>query len=240
MALDDALAKLSALDQEQGRVVELRFFGGLTEEETAEVLSVPSRTIKRKWVAANTFPSESFRRGDGTKRETSPGACFQLQAPALGAPHRGSSAIRLTCPRSGSMSNAKNPARYGAKPLILVCNTPRLRGRRAIRAPIRPALIPGFWTVHAQARPGIPVDHVVLGHCLVNVISVGDQQEVMPEQASTSVQPAGSPSPHLSVLIDGHSLGENEREPRGVSLVFRSIIDLFSQRKARWSTVLHA
>jgi RNA polymerase sigma factor (TIGR02999 family) len=55
MALDDALAKLSALDEEQGRVVELRFFGGLTEEETAEVLSVSSRTIKRKWVAAKTF-----------------------------------------------------------------------------------------------------------------------------------------------------------------------------------------
>ena len=55
MALDDALGKLSALDEEQGRVVELRFFGGLTEEETAEVLSISSRTVKRKWVAAKTF-----------------------------------------------------------------------------------------------------------------------------------------------------------------------------------------
>ena len=44
IAVDDALAKLTALDSEQGRVVELRFFGGLTEEETAEVLSVSSRT----------------------------------------------------------------------------------------------------------------------------------------------------------------------------------------------------
>jgi len=55
IALDDALAKLTALDAEQGRLVELRFFGGLTEEETAEALSVSSRTVKRKWVAAKTF-----------------------------------------------------------------------------------------------------------------------------------------------------------------------------------------
>ena len=55
LALDDALAKLAALDSEQGQVVELRFFGGLTEEETAEVLSVSSRTIHRKWLAAKTF-----------------------------------------------------------------------------------------------------------------------------------------------------------------------------------------
>jgi RNA polymerase sigma factor (TIGR02999 family) len=55
MALDDALVKLTALDSEQGRVVELRFFGGLTEEETAEVLSISSRTVKRKWLAARTF-----------------------------------------------------------------------------------------------------------------------------------------------------------------------------------------
>ena len=63
MALDDALAKLSALDEEQGRVVELRFFGGLTEEETAEVLSVSSRTIKRKWVAAKTFLFRELSKG---------------------------------------------------------------------------------------------------------------------------------------------------------------------------------
>jgi RNA polymerase sigma-70 factor (ECF subfamily) len=55
LALDDALVKLSALDSEQGRVVELRFFGGLTAEETAEVLSVSSKTIQRKWLAAKTF-----------------------------------------------------------------------------------------------------------------------------------------------------------------------------------------
>jgi RNA polymerase sigma-70 factor, ECF subfamily len=55
IALDDALAKLTALDEEQARVVELRFFGGLTEKETAEVLSVSSKTVQRKWLAARTF-----------------------------------------------------------------------------------------------------------------------------------------------------------------------------------------
>ena len=55
IALDDALVKLAALNPEQGRVVELRFFGGLTEEEIADVLSVSSRTIERKWRAAKSF-----------------------------------------------------------------------------------------------------------------------------------------------------------------------------------------
>jgi RNA polymerase sigma factor (TIGR02999 family) len=65
IALDDALAKLTALDPEQGQVVELRFFGGLTEEETADVLSVSSRTVKRKWVAAKTF---LYRELSGSER----------------------------------------------------------------------------------------------------------------------------------------------------------------------------
>ena len=65
IALDDALAKLTALDPEQGQVVELRFFGGLTEEETAEALSVSARTVKRKWVAAKTF---LYRELSGSER----------------------------------------------------------------------------------------------------------------------------------------------------------------------------
>jgi RNA polymerase sigma factor (TIGR02999 family) len=65
IALDDALAKLTALDEEQGRVVELRFFGGLTEDETAEVLSVSSKTIQRKWIAARAF---LFRELSGSSR----------------------------------------------------------------------------------------------------------------------------------------------------------------------------
>ena len=55
IGLDDALSRLSSLDEEQGRIVELRFFGGLTEDETAEVLHVSARTVHRKWLLAKAF-----------------------------------------------------------------------------------------------------------------------------------------------------------------------------------------
>jgi RNA polymerase sigma factor (TIGR02999 family) len=55
IALDDALVRLAELDAEQGRVVELRFFGGLTEGETAEVLEVSPSTVHRKWLLAKAF-----------------------------------------------------------------------------------------------------------------------------------------------------------------------------------------
>jgi len=53
--LDDALLSLSARDRQQARVVELRFFGGLSIEETAEVLSVSPSTVKRDWAAARAW-----------------------------------------------------------------------------------------------------------------------------------------------------------------------------------------
>jgi RNA polymerase sigma factor (TIGR02999 family) len=52
LALDRALQKLEQLDAEQARIVELRFFGGLTVEETAAVLGVSAATIKREWALA--------------------------------------------------------------------------------------------------------------------------------------------------------------------------------------------
>ena len=52
IALDLALQKLEALDPEQGRIVELRFFGGLTVEETAAALGISARTVKREWALA--------------------------------------------------------------------------------------------------------------------------------------------------------------------------------------------
>ena len=52
IALDQALTRLENLDKEQGRIVELRFFGGLTIEETAEVLDVSPATVKREWTTA--------------------------------------------------------------------------------------------------------------------------------------------------------------------------------------------
>jgi RNA polymerase sigma-70 factor, ECF subfamily len=52
LALDTALQKLEALDPDQGRIVELRFFGGLTVEETAAVLGISPATVKREWAVA--------------------------------------------------------------------------------------------------------------------------------------------------------------------------------------------
>jgi RNA polymerase sigma factor (TIGR02999 family) len=52
LALNDALTRLEALDPDQARVVELRFFGGLTIEEAAEVMRVSPGTIKREWAVA--------------------------------------------------------------------------------------------------------------------------------------------------------------------------------------------
>ena len=55
IALDDALTQLATLDPQQGRIVELRFFGGLTIEETAEVLGISTATIKREWISAKAW-----------------------------------------------------------------------------------------------------------------------------------------------------------------------------------------
>ena len=55
VALDEALVRLAALDARQARVIELRFFGGLTEEETAESLGIGLRTVKRDWAKARSW-----------------------------------------------------------------------------------------------------------------------------------------------------------------------------------------
>ena len=55
VALDEALASLSKLDARQSKVVELRFFGGLTVEETAEVLKVSTGTVRRDWSLARAW-----------------------------------------------------------------------------------------------------------------------------------------------------------------------------------------
>ena len=55
VALDDALIRLAALDARQAQVVELRFFGGLTEDETAETLGIDLRTVKRDWAKARSW-----------------------------------------------------------------------------------------------------------------------------------------------------------------------------------------
>jgi RNA polymerase sigma-70 factor (ECF subfamily) len=55
VALDDALQRLEAMDAQQAKIIELRFFGGLTIEETAEVLSISPATVKREWSWAKAW-----------------------------------------------------------------------------------------------------------------------------------------------------------------------------------------
>ena len=55
VALDDALKALSAIDERKSKIVELKFFGGLSVEETAEVLRVSSDTVVRDWRLAKTW-----------------------------------------------------------------------------------------------------------------------------------------------------------------------------------------
>jgi len=55
VALDDALDALAKLDERQSRMVELRFFGGLSIEETSEVLGLSAPTVKREWASARAW-----------------------------------------------------------------------------------------------------------------------------------------------------------------------------------------
>ena len=55
VALDEALERLATVDPQQGRVVELRFFAGLSVEETAEALGVSPATVKRDWATAKLW-----------------------------------------------------------------------------------------------------------------------------------------------------------------------------------------
>jgi RNA polymerase sigma factor (TIGR02999 family) len=55
VALDEALTTLAKVDERKSRLVELRYFGGLTIEETAAVLGVSDETIRREWLRAKAF-----------------------------------------------------------------------------------------------------------------------------------------------------------------------------------------
>lgn len=65
LALDDALNRLHELDPRQARVVELRYFGGLSVEETAEALSTSPATVKRDWAVARAWLHRELEREDG-------------------------------------------------------------------------------------------------------------------------------------------------------------------------------
>jgi RNA polymerase sigma factor (sigma-70 family) len=67
-ALDDALKDLAGFDLRKSQVVELRFFGGLSVEETADVLGLSPATVKREWTAARAWLHRALK-GPAVSRE---------------------------------------------------------------------------------------------------------------------------------------------------------------------------
>jgi RNA polymerase sigma factor (TIGR02999 family) len=63
LALDEALGRLAEIDPQQSRVIELRYFGGLSVEETAKALGVSPRTVKREWRVARAWLHREMRQG---------------------------------------------------------------------------------------------------------------------------------------------------------------------------------
>jgi RNA polymerase sigma factor (TIGR02999 family) len=68
VALDDALHELAKLDPQQSRIVELRFFGGLSIEETSHVLGISPATVKRRWTTARVWLHDEISRA--TRHDT--------------------------------------------------------------------------------------------------------------------------------------------------------------------------
>jgi len=66
VVLDEALSRLAALDERQARIVELRFFGGLTVEETAALIGSSPRTVKRDWHMARAWLKRELARHDAS------------------------------------------------------------------------------------------------------------------------------------------------------------------------------
>jgi RNA polymerase sigma factor (TIGR02999 family) len=69
VALDDALSDLARIDPQQSRIVELRFFGGLTIEEVAEVVGVSPATVKREWTMAKAWLYRELSASDTEEAE---------------------------------------------------------------------------------------------------------------------------------------------------------------------------
>jgi RNA polymerase sigma factor (TIGR02999 family) len=72
LALDDALQRLEALDVRKSKVVEMRFFGGLSLEETAEALNVSVTTVRRDWSLARAWLFHELKTPDVDSRGSSP------------------------------------------------------------------------------------------------------------------------------------------------------------------------
>jgi RNA polymerase sigma factor (TIGR02999 family) len=80
LALDEMLNRLSSIDPRQSRVVELRFFGGLSEEETAETLGISVRTVKRDWNVARAW---LYRELTGSEPQSRISRCLATRRHAI-------------------------------------------------------------------------------------------------------------------------------------------------------------
>ena len=81
LALDEALTSLSKVDPRKGRVVELRHFGGLSVEETAEILRISPETAKREWKLAKAWLLRELTGSESTPaRNGQRGPCRQIEA----------------------------------------------------------------------------------------------------------------------------------------------------------------
>ena len=65
LVLEELLQRLTALSERQGRIVELRFYGGLSVDEVAEVLDVSPRTVASEWAVARAWLRAALQRGEG-------------------------------------------------------------------------------------------------------------------------------------------------------------------------------
>lgn len=73
LALDEALTRLATVDHQQARIIELRFFGGLTVEETAQALGISPATVKRDWNMAKAWLNREVRKENRSEgREVGP------------------------------------------------------------------------------------------------------------------------------------------------------------------------
>jgi RNA polymerase sigma-70 factor, ECF subfamily len=69
LAVDEILARLEQFDAQQARIVELRYFGGLSVQETAEAMAISPRTVKRDWAMAKGWLKTQLRTGDNLREK---------------------------------------------------------------------------------------------------------------------------------------------------------------------------
>jgi RNA polymerase sigma-70 factor, ECF subfamily len=73
LALEDALERLAVIDATQAKIVELRFFGGLSCDQVAETIGMPKRSVDREWAAARAWLYRRIEGGDGGRDELAGG-----------------------------------------------------------------------------------------------------------------------------------------------------------------------